>query len=255
MTPEPRIEIVVWFSCGSASAVAAKRTIEMFGDYCNVRVVNTEIKQEDKDNRRFLRDIEKWLGVKIEQAFNKKYPDGDCEKVWDDRKYMSGTKGAPCTGLLKKEARYQFEAVNKIDYHVMGFAWDELRRYKNFVLTERDNVLNVLGAYRHTKDDCFDILLDAGIKIPLMYYLGYINANCPGCVKATSPTYWNHVRKVHPEVFQRRAIQSRRIGCKLVRLKGKRIFLDELPADAKGRPMKTLKSIECGIFCEEQLKK
>ena len=35
-----------------------------------------------------------------------------------------------------------------------------------------------------------------------------------------------------------------------MRYKGKRIFLDELPADARGRSLKTL-DIECGIFCEE----
>jgi len=80
-----------------------------------------------------------------------------------------------------------------------------------------------------------------------MYRLGYANANCIGCVKATSPTYWNHVRKVHPLVFEERAIQSRRLGVRLVRHKGKRIFLDELPIDAKGQKMK---SYECGIFCD-----
>lgn len=86
-----------------------------------------------------------------------------------------------------------------------------------------------------------------------MYKQGYPNANCIGCVKATSPTYWNHVRKMHPEVFAARAKQSRVIGARLVRVNDKRIFLDELSLDAKGRPMKTMQ-IECGIFCEEKFK-
>jgi len=38
------------------------------------------------------------------------------------------------------------------------------------------------------------------------------------------------------------------IRVRLVRFKGKRIFLDELPPDAKGRSMKNL-NFECGIFC------
>lgn len=250
-----RPRIVVWFSCGVASAVAAKKTIEMFGDICDVRVVNTNIKQEDSDNYRFLKDVEKWLGVEIEDANNPKYPDGDCEQVWEDRKYMSGNKGAPCTGVLKKEARYLYERVVHIDYHVLGFTWDEAGRYKRFIQTERENTLFILGACRLNKDDCFDIIIEAGLTIPLVYLLGYPNANCIGCVKASSPTYWNHVRKVHPEVFKARAEQSRRLGCRLVRYKGKRIFLDELPPEAKGRPMKSLKSVECGIFCEEPKKK
>jgi hypothetical protein len=75
------------------------------------------------------------------------------------------------------------------------------------------------------------------------------NANCKGCIKATSPTYWNHVRKVYPDDFKERAEQSRAIGAKLVRVKGKRIFLDELDPNATGRPMKDL-NFECGIFCK-----
>lgn len=96
-----------------------------------------------------------------------------------------------------------------------------------------------------------EIVNDAGIQLPLVYRLGYPNANCLGCVKATSPTYWNHVRKVHPDVFRQRAEQSKRLGVRLVRYKGDRIFLDELPENAIGRPMKSMK-IECGIFCEER---
>ncbi len=48
-----------------------------------------------------------------------------------------------------------------------------------------------------------------------------------------------------------RADQSRRMGAKLVRVNNKRIFLDELSPDAKGRPLKEIKMPECGIFCEE----
>ena len=45
--------------------------------------------------------------------------------------------------------------------------------------------------------------------------------------------------------------QSRGIGAKLVRVKGERIFLDQLDPNTKGRPMKTT-AVECGIFCEER---
>ena len=56
--------ITVWFSCGAASAVAAKKTIELYGQDNTIRVVNNPIKEEHKDNRRFLKDVEQWLGVK-----------------------------------------------------------------------------------------------------------------------------------------------------------------------------------------------
>lgn len=53
-------------------------------------------------------------------------------------------------------------------------------------------------------------------------------------------------------MFAARAEQSRRLGAKLTRVKNKRLFLDELDPTAKGKPMKSMKAIECGSFCEER---
>jgi len=239
--------IVVWFSCGAASAVAAKITIDKYKDRYDIAVVNNPIYEEDVDNRRFLLDVSKWIGQEIILATNTKAGTTKCVDIWGRRNYMSGIKGAPCTMILKKGARYEFEFTHDITFHVLGFTVDEIHRHEKFVTQERDNVLPVLISEKLTKEDCFDIIEKAGIRLPEVYYMGYPNANCIGCVKATSPTYWNHVRKMHPKVFEERAKQSRRIGAKLVRHKGKRMFLDELPSDAIGNKMK---SYECGIFCD-----
>lgn len=243
--------IAVWFSCGAASAVAAKKTLEKYSDNYNILVVNNPIINEHSDNIRFLKDIEKWLGVDIIFATNNSYPNCDITEVFNKKKYMSGVLGAPCTVELKKQARYQFEAKNKIDYHVLGFTLDEKDRSDRFIKFERENLIPILIEEGLSKSDCFNILLDAGIKLPEIYELGFPNANCIGCVKSQSPTYWNLVRDKFPKIFQERAEQSRRIGTKLVRLKGKRIFLDELKIEDKGGK---IKSWECGIFCETKLK-
>jgi len=243
--------IAVWFSCGAASAVAAKKTIELYGNTHIVRVINNPIAEEDSDNRRFLADIEQWIGQKIETATNRNYPDCSIKTVFDNRKYMSGIAGAPCTMELKKESRRQWEESNHADYIVLGFTADEVKRHERFIVTERSNVIPVLIDTGITKSDCFIILADAGIELPAIYKRGYPNANCIGCVKATSPEYWNLVRRKDPEVFAERAEQSRLIGAHLVRYKGQRIFLDELPSDAKGRSIKSM-TIECGIFCEQR---
>lgn len=244
--------IVVWFSCGAASAVAAKKTIELYGGTYNIRIVNNPIKEEHSDNLRFLRDVEKWLGTTIEFCTNDKFPDCSIESVFNYKKYISGVKGAPCTQELKKKARQQWEKENIHDYLVMGFTLDEKHRHDKFKLTERDNILPVLIDLGLTKDDCFKILNEANISLPYIYKLGFPNANCIGCVKASSPDYWNLVRGKFPDVFNQRAEISRRIKCKLTRYKGQRIFLDELPLDAKGRGLKKIKNVECGIFCEEK---
>ena len=240
--------IAVWFSCGAASACAAKLTIEQY-PHCNVRVLNNPVEEEDEDNRRFLRDVEQWIGQDIEIVTNPDYPSCSAIDVWDQRNYMAGNAGAPCTVKLKKKARQRWERENKYDHCVLGFTVEEQGRHDRFTMTERA-LLPVLIDAGMNKQDCYDMLVAAGIEPPRMYRWGYPNANCIGCVKATSPTYWNHVRQVHPDVFQARAEQSRRIGAKLARYKGQRIYLDELPADAKGRPLKSM-DIDCGSFCEE----
>ena len=248
-TPEKGDEITVWFSCGAASAVAAKKTVEKYGEECKIRIVNNPIKEEDEDNQRFLKDVEKWLGVEIETATNPKYPSNSIVEVWNDKRYIGGIAGAPCTVELKKRARQLWEQNNKSDWLVLGFTYEEQGRAERFKKTERENLLPVLIDLVIRKADCFRILYEAGIEPPRTYEMGYPNANCIGCCKATSPTYWNHVRKVHPAIFEERAKQSREIGARLVRVENERIFLDELATDALGDSMKTL-DFECGIFCE-----
>lgn len=273
--------IVVWFSCGAASAVAAKKTVELYGNTHNVLIVNNPIKEEHEDNQRFLKDVEKWIGLPIIEAKCKEFPSASIVDVFNKRKYISGVKGAPCTMLLKKQARYEFELNNKIDWHVLGFTFDELDRHNRFVRTERSNVIPILIDWSYTKNDCFKILNQAGIKLPKIYSLGYPNANCIGCVKSSSPAYWNLVRDTFPETFKQRLEQSKTIGAKLVKVhckhlgwtekvdgmyrdkdtfevlstinkKGKinhsiRVHLDDLPDNLKNGK---IKSYECGIFCD-----
>lgn len=241
--------IAVWFSCGAASAVAAKRTVELLGDLYDIRILNNPVKEEHPDNLRFLNDVSKWIGKPIELVLNPKYPNASIIEVFNDRKYMSGVAGAPCTGELKKKARQHWESLNQVDIHVLGFTSDEQERHNRFIRTERENVLPLLINQKITKEDCFGILRKAGIELPKIYSYGFPNANCIGCVKSASPTYWNLVRKHFPDVFRERAEQSRRIGCRLVIVKSERIFLDELDPNVTGRK---IKSWDCGTFCEEK---
>ena len=120
--------IVVWFSCGAASAVASKLTLEKYGKDNQVLIVNNPIKEEDVDNVRFKRDMEKWINQPIIEAVNPEFPEASICEVFARKKYMSGVKGAPCTLMLKKMARYYFERTNQVDYHVLGFTHDEQDR-------------------------------------------------------------------------------------------------------------------------------
>jgi hypothetical protein len=250
MTPADGDTIVVWFSNGAASAIAWQETLRRYGDRCDVRAVNNPVREEDEDNLRFARDVSAWLKRDLIFHYNPRFAHGSAVATWAERRAMVFPHGAPCTALLKKGARQDYERQHRVDWHVLGFTADEKGRFDRFVLTERSNVLPVLIEAGLTKQDCMDRLIIAGVPLPRVYLEGYPNANCIGCVKATSPTYWNLVRRTRPEVFKERAEQSRELGVRLVRHQGKRVFLDQLPETATGRSLKKM-SVECGIFCEE----
>lgn len=249
---------VAWFSCGAASAVAAKMTLAAHPD--SVVVYCDTMQDEHPDNRRFFDDVERWLGVKIERLTSTKYATVD--DVFEKRRYMSGVAGAICTTEMKKLPRERFQRPD--DIHVFGYTAEERDRAEAF--EERNASLHVEWPLINgwvTKAACLDTLQAAGIALPAMYGLGFDHNNCLGCVKSSSPGYWNHIRRLFPEVFDRRALQSRSIGARLVKIrlpgdpllneKGKpftpRHFLDELPADADAPH----DAIECGPVCQMEL--
>lgn len=241
--------IAVWFSCGAASAVAAYLTVQKYKDTHNILVFNTPVHEEDEDNIRFKKDVEKWIGQPIIEAINVDLESDSAEEIWKKRRYMAGVRGAPCTMLLKKEARYQMEVKYHIDWHVLGFTLEEKNRNARFMKYERENVLPILIDAEMTKADCFHFIESHGIVLPRIYKI-LDNANCIGCVKSNGVDYWQRIRKNFPEVFKSRCELSRLIKCRLVKYKGKRIYLDELPIDAVGRRSRRT---ECSIFCNNPM--
>jgi 3'-phosphoadenosine 5'-phosphosulfate sulfotransferase (PAPS reductase)/FAD synthetase len=236
------MRVLAWFSCGAASAVAAKLSIEKYGDACEVVYCDT-MASENRDNVRFMKDAEAWFGRKVTFIKSTKYHDID--QVFWETKYMAGPAGARCTVEMKKVPRFKFQLPD--DIHVFGYTSEEARRITNFEANNPELTLEwPLRDRGLSKDDCFAILKYVGIELPLMYRQGYRNNNCVGCVKASSSKYWNSIRRDYPEVFGKRAIQSRVLGARLAWYKGKRIFLDELPEDVfTGKD----ENISCGPEC------
>ena len=236
---------IAWFSCGGASAIASKLAVEM---HEHVEVVYCDtMKSEHPDNQRFFDDVQEWLGVEIKRITSKKYKDVD--DVFEKTRYMSGIHGARCTVEMKKVPRFDFQHPD--DTHIFGLTAEEGGRIARFEENNHDLKLewNLRDAGL-TKEDCLDRLASAGLVLPVMYSLGYRNNNCIGCVKATSAKYWNMTRRDFPEVFKKRAEQSRALGVRLTRVKGERIFLDELPADYMTGE---LENISCGPDCQGDL--
>ena len=224
---------VVWFSCGAASAVAAKLAIDAYGDDCTVVYCDT-LSSEHPDNARFFNEVQDWLGRKIEVIRSEKYRTID--DVFEKTKFMASPFGARCTTELKKLPREAFQ--DSRDTHIFGYTVEEERRASLF--EDHNPTLNVewiLIDRQVTKQRCLGVIEQAGIALPQMYQLGFDHNNCPGCVKSSSPGYWNKVRRHFPETFARRAAQSRAINCRLVKVDGQRVFLDELPPTLTARTM------------------
>jgi len=214
-----------WFSCGAASAIAVALSKPDVIAYCDTG-------SEIPDNERFLRDVEKWLGRKVTRLKSTKYK--DTWDVWEKRKYIAGIAGAPCTKELKINPRLVFELPG--DIHIFGYTEDarDVARAESFQEHWPDLTVQFPLIERGiNKSAAIAMLYRAGIEPPLTYALGFPNANCMPCCKATSPAYWALVRKEFPKEFYRMATLSRKLGARLARVEGERVFIDEVPADQK----------------------
>lgn len=232
---------LVWFSCGAASAVAAKVAIKKATLPVEVLYCDT-LKYEHPDNIRFMKDVEAWIGREIKILHSDKYE--DIFDVFRKRQYIVGHGFAPCTEALKKDVRIAYSTPG--DQHVLGLTADEEKRISNF---EAQNsqlwvewVLRDMGI---TKKECFRILSEAGIELPAMYRLGYRNNNCIGCVKGGAG-YWNKIRRDFPEAFEHMAELERELSATICKYRGKRVYLDELPNDVGTYQAE---DIECGTLC------
>jgi len=235
--------VVVWYSCGAASAVAAKLALDEYGSrrvvvaYCDLAAC------EHPDSQRFLCDCEQWLGCDIIKLAPPKYR--HIHHVFRGERYIVGPSGAPCSKWLKQKTRLAFQRPG--DIHVFGMAAEEEARADR--LEHRHGDMEFawpLIEGNITKPDCFKMIQQAGITLPEMYRLGYRNNNCVGCVKG-GMGYWNKIRRDFPRVFGEMAALEREIGATVLRRDGARLFLDELPPDAGTH---VPPDISCGLWCE-----
>lgn len=231
--------VVCWFSCGDASAVATVLAMRKYAGTHDVVIARIVIPSEHPDNERFSEDCQEWFGQPIIRLQSDEYR--DTWDVWERRKYIAGIAGAPCTGELKKAVRFKFQRHD--DIHIFGYTIEEQKRAETFRRNNFDVAVDFpcidagLG-----KPDCHALVRAAGIELPAMYRLGFSNNNCIGCPKGGAG-YWNMIRRHFPEQFGRMVELSRRLGARLIKQDGQRIFLDEL------RPETGLQNDEPDISC------
>lgn len=220
---------IIWWSTGAASAVAAHLMLRQEPEAI---IARCETANEDPDNHRFEADVMRRFNRSVTILKSEGY-----ESVWDvwqKRRYIAGTKGAPCTVEMKIAPRLAFQRPT--DVHIFGYTADpaDVNRFKR--LSETFSELTVrapLIEHGITKAASMAMVQRWGIDLPRSYAMNFPNANClgTGCGKATSPDYWSLYRHHFPDQFARTAAYAREIGARLTRINNKRIYIDEIPPD------------------------
>lgn len=244
--------IVAWVD-GANSAVMAKLELAQNPD---VQPVHVDLGDStDADSHRFIDDLEHWYDKAIVRIRSNEF--ATIDDVFEKRHYLSGPNGAPCTGAMKFAPRLDYQLPT--DMHLWGYTADHLDVARAENMRETYSELHQRSPLIErgiTKAGCHAILANAGIRRPRVYDFGFPNGNCIGCVKASSPDYWALVRFRFPEVFARRADQSRRFGAKLAivgrekdadgKVHNIRAFIDDIPAD---QPMRRPDVPACDFLC------
>lgn len=226
---------VCWISAGVSSFIAAYLAKPDESIYI-------DIDDQHPDSIRFINDCEERLDQEIKTL---RSPYGSVENVIRSVRYINGIAGAPCTNILKRRVRKEWEAKQTEPLiYVWGMDCSERDRAENLIVSmpevkhEFPLIVNNVS-----KVDAHGMCKKLGIKRPVMYDLGYNNNNCIACVKG-GMGYYNKIRVDFPEAFKARARLEREIGHSCIN----GVFLDELDPKA-GRMSKEILP-DCGIFCE-----
>lgn len=243
---QPRI--VCQFSCGAASAVATKLALAQYSATHDVQIINAFLANEHEDSRRFLLDCQEWFGQEIVQLRDEKYG-ADIIQVFRRERFMKGRNGAPCTKLLKRRLLDAWKQQG--DVMVFGYTAEEVDRLEDFRERNPDRpVVAPLIERGLDKEDCKAMVERAGIELPVMYRLGYDNANCIGCVKG-GEGYFRAIREDFPEQFEQLCRVQDELGPGSYLHRDRRTNIRFSLRDLTlGEPRRNEALPACSFFCE-----
>lgn len=215
-------KIIAWWSGGITSAVTCKICIDLYG-LENVEIIFIDTFNEDEDTYRFKKDCEVWYGKEIQTitGIGDKYK---CiQEVWLKHKSLNVANGAVCSSELKRQVREVWQKNNYFKHQAFGFELDEVKRAKSMTLNHpKAKAIYPLLLYGFSKKDCIKLVQDAGLEVPRMYQLGFLNNNCfkTGCVQG-GIGYWQKMKREFPDKFNAMADMEH----KLTELKGKPVTM------------------------------
>lgn len=179
---------IVSVSSGAPSALCALLAIEQYGSE-NVELVFADTKVENKDNYRFLADLEAYTGKEITRLCEGRTP----LQVADDEHYIPNQAFATCTYRLKIEPIMQHVSIRQKDYIVHMLIGYDLSD-KSRVAKTKESWLSrwVMPHFPIIEAEILEPkreLKRRGFNIPYTYSLNFKHGNClheeemGGCVK------------------------------------------------------------------------
>lgn len=188
-------------SGGVASAVATDRAIQRYGRE-NVTLWFADTSWEDPDLYRFLDDLmQRWGGDLI------RYKDGRTPlQIAETQNIIPNSRIAPCTKELKIfPFRRYLKTVPKPVTVLLGLDWKEQHRHegprRNYESIEGVTVDYPLMWKPFEHQPYQTVVFSWGIKVPVLYALGWGHNNCGGrCVKQGMKD-WLRLRQEFPERF------------------------------------------------------
>lgn len=265
-------DIISWWSGGITSAVTCKICIDLYG-IDRVLIVFIDTKNEDPDTYRFMKDCEKWYGIKIETitGVGEGYKYNSIQDVWRRFNSLNVAHGAVCSSEIKREVRERWQKDKVYTHQAFGFDINESKRARSLLINhKKTKPIFPLLMHALAKTDCIKIIQEAGLEPPITYSLGFLNNNCfqTGCTQG-GIGYWQKMAREWPEKYNAMAAMEHELTdakgspVTMLRDKGNRaketgvfnVFLKPHPdypgikdlSKMKGREPKPL--FECNGFC------
>lgn len=192
---------VVMFSSGASSWAAARRIADLHGTG-SLFLVFSDVKGEDEDNYRFLREAAKDIGGQLVWLTEGR----DIWQVFHDDRFLGNARLANCSKILKQRparAWLDTHCDPTITTIYIGVDWSEEHRLpairRNYEPYEVEAPL--CSPPYLDKDEVLRALRKRGIEPPRLYDLGFAHANCGGfCVRA-GQGHFKHLLETFPERY------------------------------------------------------
>ncbi len=200
---------VAMYSGGASSAYVAYHMVQTHGrENCILFFTNTL--WEHEDNYRFMHEVADYLGMDITYRTDGRTP----EQVFYDYRFMGNSRLAKCSEELKvrqtvvflEELRDQ-QGLEPVLYFGIGrheqHRAENLKEfYEHVPLEPVETRFPLISTFREEVDAKRIIEEDWGIKLPIMYELGFTHANCGGrCVRGGFQHY-AQLYKTWPDTYR-----------------------------------------------------